>query len=226
MARNLRYIEPDIEDMDGRELPPDFALHTDEFGDEHIERGAHASQTRERALWKGALAGALAGLAAGWVMVKFQETWSSISEAKTKKDNVPEHRAGAEHGEDHVDEGKVDATVRAGNHISKALLHHELTNSEAKWAGPTVHYAFSMGMGALYGALAEYAPVTRTGFGNAFGALLFVGADEIAVPALGLSGPPQKVPLSKHFYGLVSHLVFGTATEGIYRGARKALDHV
>jgi uncharacterized membrane protein YagU involved in acid resistance len=38
-------------------------------------------------------------------------------------------------------------------------------------------------------------------------------ADEIAMPLLGLSGPTTRRPIEMHLQSFVSHLVFGTATE-------------
>lgn len=39
------------------------------------------------------------------------------------------------------------------------------------------------------------------------GLKVWLVADEAAVPALGLSGSPTEVPLSKHAYALASHFV-------------------
>ena len=77
-------------------------------------------------------------------------------------------------------------------------------------------------MGALYGLLSEVAPVTRTGFGLAYAAALWLAADEIMVPALKLSKPPDEVPLSKHLEGLGAHLVYGATTEGVRRALQWA----
>lgn len=41
---------------------------------------------------------------------------------------------------------------------------------------------------------------------------MWLGADEIAVPALGLSKPASETPLSAHAQALASHLVFGLVT--------------
>jgi hypothetical protein len=48
-----------------------------------------------------------------------------------------------------------------------------------------------------------------------FGAILFAGADELALPLLGLSDKPTKFPLSTHVYGLASHAVYGVTTEAV-----------
>lgn len=73
--------------------------------------------------------------------------------------------------------------------------------------GMAVHYAFGAANGVLHGALSEYKPKARVEGRTAFGAGLWAVADEIAVPALGLSKPPRVQPASTHLYGLASHLV-------------------
>ena len=49
-------------------------------------------------------------------------------------------------------------------------------------------------------------------------------ADEIAVPALGLSRKPTEYPLSSRsaWIGLASHLVYGVSTEAVRKGIRLA----
>lgn len=178
---------------------------------------------------KGALAGAVAGLAAGYAMVLFQKAWSSAEKKITGKDdknlkkNVPEHR---EHKPGEGNEQNDDATIKTASAISEGVFDHKLTVKEKKIAGPAVHYAFAAAMGALYGGLAEVMDVTTLGFGTGFGAALFIGADEIAVPALGLSDMSNEVAPSKHLYGLVSHLVYSAATEAARRPLRAALDKI
>src|SRR4051812_11122650 len=177
---------------------------------------------------KGAVAGAVAGLAAGYAMVLFQKAWSSAEKKFSGKDeknlnkNVPEHR---EHKPGENEEQNDDATIKTAQAVAD-VFDHRLAKQEKKVAGPAVHYAFAAGMGAVYGALAEVMDMTTLGFGTAFGAAVFVGADEIAVPALGLSDMPSQYALSKHFYGLVSHLVYGAATETVRVPIRKALDRI
>jgi hypothetical protein len=53
-----------------------------------------------------------------------------------------------------------------------------------------------------------------------FASALFTAADEIAVPALGLSGKPEEYPRASHLYGLASHLVYEVSTEMSRRGFR------
>jgi uncharacterized membrane protein YagU involved in acid resistance len=176
---------------------------------------AHTRVYDQDAILRGALIGAVAGLAAGFVMTQFQKAWATAQKEvsrRQRKDEQPKHRrASQQQGRNSESE---DATVKLANRISESMFDHTLTRREKKIAGPAVHYGFAAGMGALYGALAEVTDLTTSGFGTFFGSALFIGADEIAVPALKLSPPPQDVEIDKHIYGWVSHIVYGLALEG------------
>ena len=84
--------------------------------------------------------------------------------------------------------------------------------------------------GAVYGAVTEF----TNGSGGLlpgllFGTSLFVVADEITVPALGLSGKLTESPLSSHLYGFAAHLVYGVARRGlraVFQEAGCSLDPV
>ena len=159
-------------------------------------------------LWKGALAGAAAGLAASWTMNQFQAGWSTIQQKTT--------------GETRQGEGE-DATMKAANFAAEKTLHRELSKEEKKRVAPYFHYGFGTLMGTLYGILAEEFPAAKAGFGTAFATGLFLVADEGIVPALKLGGSPKEVPLSSHLEALASHLVYGVSTESVRRGIRATL---
>src|SRR5262245_15222906 len=89
--------------------------------------------------------------------------------------------------------------------------------------GQSLHYVFGTTMGAAYGAMAELAPRTTSLWGTSFGTALWLGADEVAVPAFGLSKPPFDSPASTHASALASHLVYGATVETVRRGVRAAL---
>jgi putative membrane protein len=104
--------------------------------------------------------------------------------------------------------------------IFQALRARHLTRDDKKEDGPVVHYAFGALMGAVYGASVEVNPAANALAGIPFGAVLFAAADEVALPALGLSDKPVAYPLSTHVYGLVSHAVYGVTTEAVRRIVR------
>ncbi|QHN02522.1 DUF1440 domain-containing protein [Granulicella sp. WH15] len=105
-------------------------------------------------------------------------------------------------------------TVTGGRHLSL---------EEKQKDGPIVHYAFGALMGGLYGGLAEYSPLVRSGFGTSFGGVLFTGADLIAVPAFKLSGAPTEFPASAYATPFAAHIVYGATTELVRRIVRAVL---
>jgi putative membrane protein len=169
-------------------------------------------------LWKGLVAGSAAGLAASLAMNQFQSLWTKAS----KKLSADGHQSSSSQS----GEPSEDATMKAAGKLSE-IAGHKLSHEQKKKAGPLVHYAFGTGMGALYGTIMELGPrdLRRHDFlsGIGFGSVLFAGADEIAVPAAGLSSPPQQVPASSHLYALASHIVYGLTTGAVRKAVRAAL---
>jgi hypothetical protein len=164
--------------------------------------------------WKGLAAGLVAGLTATYVMTRFQELSGKL-EDKLRKEEGGQKKP-AKKGD--------DATVKAASRLSRTLFDHELSPKEKKTAGPAVHYGFGILNGALYGTLAEIAPALTRGLGAPFGTALWLGADEVAVPAFGLSGPPWESPPAVHAKALAAHLVYGVTTEGVRRLTRRWMD--
>ena len=116
-----------------------------------------------------------------------------------------------------------DPTIITAEKISETLADIKLNKQQKKKGGTVVHYAFGAVMGAGYGAAAEVAPPVKSLAGLPYGAALFVGADEIVLPVLGLSKKPTEYPLSKHLSGLGQHLVYGATVELVRRGMRERL---
>ena len=182
----------------------------------------------QRALWKGLVAGGAAGLAASLAMNQFQGVWSK---AKQKLDRGRNNgNSGDESGANSEQKSSAqeseDATMKTAGKLA-SIAGYQLSREQRKKASPIVHYAFGAGMGALYGGLMEVGPrgwrrhKFLTGLG--WGAAVFAGADEIAVPALGLSGAPSESPLSSHVYAFASHLVYGITTGAVRKAVRAAL---
>ena len=158
---------------------------------------------------KGAVAGLIGGLVASFVMSEFQSLVTSFSEDKKKSDKK-----------------KADepATVKAAEVISENVFDHYLTKEEKEAAGPAVHYAMGAVSGLFYGAAAEIAPISTVGAGLPFGTAVWLIADDVVVPALGLSKPPTEYPLSTHAYALSSHLIYGLTTDMVRRAVRSVMD--
>lgn len=162
---------------------------------------------------KGAAAGLAGGLVASWVMTQFQNVWSTVSSKLREPQAKPAES-----------ESKSEpSTVKLAERISSDFLGHELTSQEKRLAGPAVHYAFGSSMGAVYGVAAELMPRVMAGQGMLFGTGLWFMADEVAVPAMGLSGSPIKTPATTHVYALASHLVYGLTAETVRSAVRPLL---
>jgi len=165
---------------------------------------------RKRSAWKGIVAGLAGGLAGAYVMNQFQKGWSK---AEQKLSGNGHSRSS----------NKPDATMLTANKLARPFLRRELTREEQKKASPIVHYAFAAAVGTGYGAAAEYKPLVRKFAGVPFGAALFAGADELAVPLFKLSKHPKEYPLSSHLYGLASHVAYGSYDRSCSTRVRAAL---
>jgi putative membrane protein len=161
---------------------------------------------KQKSLPLGILAGVAGGLAASWVMNEFiaypGKKLSDALETPEEKKQLAEQSDGE------------DATMKTADALTAlATGGRHLTHEQKESAGPIIHYAFGGLMGGLYGAMAEYSPAVRAGFGTTFGAVLFAGADLFAVPALKLGGSATEYPLSSEATPLAAHLVYGATTE-------------
>jgi putative membrane protein len=136
---------------------------------------------------------------------------------------LPRHGVARELQERGQDRESDNATVRMAGLVSEDVFGHRLAESEKETAGAVAHYAMGATSGAVYGAAAELLPTATAGAGLPFGAAVWLIADELIVPALGLSKPPAAYPLSTHAYAFASHLVYGVSTEMMRRAVRRAL---
>ena len=174
-------------------------------------------RNHKREAGKGLMAGLVGGLAATWTMNQFQTLLSKASEQNTQQQQQEDQGAQSQEVED------GDATQKAAAKLSESVFNRNLTKQEKDVAGSVLHYAFGATMGGLYGVTAELFPVVKAGFGLPFATALWVGADEVAVPALGLSNSPLEYPISNHASALAAHWVYGASTELLRRTVRTLL---
>jgi Protein of unknown function (DUF1440) len=113
----------------------------------------------------------------------------------------------------------ADAVARGGG--------KSLSSDQKEKGGMVVHYTFGTLMGALYGVAAEIGSrrIGRNSVlsGMGFGAALFAGAHEVAVPAPRLSKSRAEVSWAEHLYGFASHLMYGTTAAAVFKATRKAM---
>jgi putative membrane protein len=109
-----------------------------------------------------------------------------------------------------------DPTVKVAC-AATSLAGYTLAEHQKPRAGAVVHYAFGAVVGAVYGAVAEIAPMVTTAFGVPFGIGVWLGAHVVAAPAMGLSDPPTRQPVGKEAEEFGLHVVYGAVTEIVRR---------
>ncbi len=179
-------------------------------------------------LWKGLAAGLAAGVAATLVMGEFQKGMAqaaqAVDTASRRSRGEPEGRIATEQqqklAEQQNDEGSIGKAARILVH---ATTGKTLYGEEKQKAGMAVHYTFGTLMGVLYGVCAEYFPPAASAGGSAYGTLLYLGADGVAVPALGLSPRPADTSASSHLQHWAAHIVYGTTAEVVRSSVRRLL---
>lgn len=119
-----------------------------------------------------------------------------------------------------------DAAMKTADLVAQSTTGRQLSPREKKEVGgPAAHYAFGAAAGALFGAIQELAPRSVFARGGPFGAAVWVGADQIALPLAGLSPWPLKAyPASTNIQHLMSHLVYGWATAEAFNAMRGLSD--
>ena len=167
---------------------------------------------------RGIITGAAAGIAATLIMDQFLKLTSAGQKAVEKQMKLAQGESPWEIAHEQVQQEQQaaqqeDSTEIVARKIANAT-GKALDKEQKKTAGQVVHYTFGTLMGIVYGVSAELVPEATTGAGTAFGTLLYLGADEIAVPALQLS--PAPVPGAPGFDRLqhwASHVVYGGSLE-------------
>ncbi|MEO8735751.1 MAG: DUF1440 domain-containing protein [Edaphobacter sp.] len=107
--------------------------------------------------------------------------------------------------------------------LAKKIAGHALTNTEETIAVETIHWGFGALTGAAYGALAEFYPQATAKDGAGFGMALASLTHEGALPAMGLSAPPEEMTKRERASEMGSHVVYGMVTETVRRVVRKVL---
>ena len=160
----------------------------------------------------GILAGAIGGLAGTWAMSVAQRAWTHAVDGQ-----APESAAGKHDARDWQErsEGQNSNEI-AAQRLASRIVGRSLDQGELAVAAALMHYTFGAAMGALYGGYLEQHRRHTTGIG--FGLAVWLFADEIAMPIVGLSDSTLRRPLEKRLQSIAAHIVFGMATE-VARGA-------
>ena len=173
----------------------------------------------EAEIWKGVAAGVAAGLVGTIFMTGFMGLCEKSGEfVKEEFEDRSRRQQQEQRGE------QEPPTDKVASDLSKNIFQRELEGDTKRLAGNAVHYGFGAAIGGIYGALAELYPALTTGHGTLYGSTVWLGADELALPALGYTPSPQERAMSEHIYGASSHVVYGLVTETVRGALRNWLD--
>ncbi|HEX4999581.1 MAG TPA: hypothetical protein VFY29_15240 [Terriglobia bacterium] len=168
--------------------------------------------------WRSCILGAIGGLAGVAAMNIFLKKTANrsgpapvVSDERSVSLIGPHHREGE------------SATAAVGRLAYHYATGHDPESEEMKSAlGEMAHWIHGMDMGALYGLSQDIGPLKGLSGGLAFGAGLWLAADEMAAPLLGLAEGPTAYPPGAHARALGAHLVYGLTLAAAY----KALDRM
>jgi uncharacterized membrane protein YagU involved in acid resistance len=174
-------------------------------------------KTNPPSVLRGIVTGAAAGIAATLIMDQFLKLTSQGRQALEKQVKLAQGEPPSEIAHQQVQQEQQAAeqegsTEKVARKIAEAT-GKTLDKEKKKTAGQAVHYTFGTLMGVVYGVSAELVPEVTTGAGTAFGTLLFLGADEVAVPAFQLAPDPTETPAPDHLQHWAAHVVYGGSLE-------------
>ncbi|MBU1821633.1 MAG: DUF1440 domain-containing protein [Bacteroidetes bacterium] len=151
-------------------------------------------------IWKGILAGAIAGLAGTAIKL----VWENVMPTRPANVDSP--------------------TVELADRVKEETAGEALTAEEAPVVDQAVSWLFGTGIGALYGGLVELYPDMPTGKGSVLGMAYYGATHGSVLPMLNAEPWPLHKPMkfvSSEFSG---NVVYGLTVEVTRRMARKWLD--
>jgi hypothetical protein len=163
----------------------------------------------QRSFVRDILAGAVAGLAATWVMDR-------VTTLAYEREDPRKRRQ-----EDKARGGKTAYDIAATK--AGALVGQKLSERQLATLGKGLHWGIGVGAGAAYGVLRHRMRASRWGSGVAFGTAFWATIDEGANTLLGLTPAPNAFPLQTHARGLAGHIAFGLTADATLRLSDKLL---
>jgi Protein of unknown function (DUF1440) len=189
--------EGSFQHKDRQDRSFDFRADT---GENETYTPSDLTRGRGQNLLPSLLIGLGGGALATYVMTQVQKSWSKAEEGN---DQQPKPHSEQER------EVAEQATVKFADRVAQGTVGHEVPQEQKQRAGYAAHYGFGTLMGGLYGSLASLLNDAPFGTGVLFGVGLWLAADEVILPALGLSHPPQERDAKEHAYEASIHAIYG-----------------
>jgi len=171
---------------------------------------------------KGLLVGFLGGAAGVLAMGAY---WGLVT-AGGRRD-PRKQTAGPSHAHDSISlvgrQHKRDesSTAAVGRLAYEAVTGGEPSGDQEETLSNAVHWGFGTLQGGLYGAARAGSGWPDLMGGAAFGTLVWLSADELGVPILGLSEGPTAYPAAQHAHRLGAHLAYGVTVAAVTQALRR-----
>lgn len=107
---------------------------------------------------------------------------------------------------------------------AEKIAGHPLDEDTREIASETIHWVFGAAAGGFYGVLAELYPQVTAKSGATFGLTLMSLTHQGALPALGLSEPPEDQTFRERSSEATTHVIYGVVTEKVRGWVRHMLD--
>jgi uncharacterized membrane protein YagU involved in acid resistance len=193
----------------------------------HLSRKRYHMRRNKPSVLRGIVTGLAAGITATLIMDQFQKLVAAGQKAAEKEIKLtqgePEdkivHDQQQQERQAAQQEGSTEIVARKIAEVSGT----QLDDQAKKTAGQAVHYTFGTLMGVVYSVSAELLPEVTTGAGTGFGTLLFLAADEVAVPAFQLSPSSADTSATDHLQHWAAHVVYGGCLELVRSLIRRIL---
>lgn len=104
--------------------------------------------------------------------------------------------------------------------LAEKLAGHPLSKTSKTIATQTFHWTTGSLMGAVYGGVAEVAPIVTVAYGVGFGIVVLLTTHESTLPLLGLDKPPAQQPFREQSSEVATHALYGFAVEVVRRWIR------
>lgn len=114
--------------------------------------------------------------------------------------------------------------VKLAEQVSEAVAGEEIPEDAKPAVGSTVHWLFGTLMGGLYGAGVEVVPALSQGGGIPFGTAVFGIMHEGLLPSLGVEASHAEKDTQEEGNELLTHLLYGFATEIVRDQVRPLFD--
>ena len=108
-------------------------------------------------------------------------------------------------------------TEKLARKVSKNVLGVEISRETKTAMGQIVYWGYGIFWGGVYGLLRKRVPLTAWGAGLPFGIGFGLIGPAVMLPALDLTPPATRFPLSAHARGLISHYAYAATVEGLCR---------